>query len=457
MSGMEFLKDKWEEVLEASFDGILVSDGEGKCIFVNDAYVRNTGILREEIVGHNLRELLNPTWMKRSIALEVLEKRCAVSMEHDTKNGNHILVTGNPIFDEDGKRIKAVVVNTRDLYRINDLKKKLGEAQAMSKLYSERMGLATEVSGIAKDTVVINNRMQDIYEVAKRVSTYNATVLITGESGTGKELVARYIHESDPMRKDKPFVVINCSAIPENLLESELFGYEEGTFTGAMKGGKKGLFEQADKGVLFLDEIGEMDLSFQVKLLRAIESRTIMRIGSSEEKHIDVRIVAATNRDLEKEVKEGTFRDDLFYRLNVVSFKLPPLRERKDEILPLATKFINTFNELYGEKKKITYDLVRELEDYPWPGNIRELKNVMENMVVTSGDEYLYSYNLPWKKDKEGMVVSDDVSLKEAVEDFERRFLEKAKRRWKTTEKMGEMLQVNQSTISRKLKKYKIE
>lgn len=454
-SGDSIFHRDLEEIMENSFDGILVTDGEGNCIFVNTSYTRNTGIEKHELIGHNMRELLNPTWMKTSIALEVLEKRCTVSMEHDTRNGNHILVTGNPIFDDDDKIIK-VVVNTRDLSEINDLKLQLDEAQTINKLFLERIGADVDSLEENPDTVIVNSHMRDIYEIAKRVSTYNTTVLITGESGVGKELVARYIHQSDSVRKDKPFVVINCGAIPENLLESELFGYEDGTFTGAIKGGKSGLVEQAHEGVLFLDEIGEMPLNLQVKLLRVLESRKVMRIGSSKEKDVDVRIVAATNKDLEKEVREGRFRDDLFYRLNVISLKVPPLRERVDEILPLATKFVNMFNKIYGQNKRITYDLVRKLEEYSWPGNIRELKNVIENMVVVSSNDALYGYDLPWERTKENTIFDREPTLKEAVEDFEKRFLERAKERWKTTEKIGEMLDVNQSTISRKMRKYNI-
>ena len=450
----ELLQDGPEEILEASLDGIMVTDGDGNCIFANSSYTRNTGITNEEIVGHNMRELLNPIWMKDSIALEVIEKRESVSMEHDTKNGNHILVTGTPIFDREGN-IAKVVVNTRDLSEINHLKLKLGEAQAMERIYLKSMGISKELININDETVVINNRMRDIYEVAKRVSTYNTTVLITGESGTGKELVARYIHNEDSIRCDKPFVVINCGAIPANLLESELFGYTEGSFTGAIKGGKKGLFEQAEGGVIFLDEIGEMDLSLQVKLLRVLETRSIMKIGQHEEVPVNVRIIAATNRDLEKEVREGRFRDDLYYRLNVVSLRVPPLRERTDEIVPLATKFINKFNKLYGQEKKLTYDLVCELEAYNWPGNIRELKNVMENMVVISNSEYLRSSDLPWIHQDENRRDSMP-TLKEAVEEFEKQFLKKAKEQWGTTEKMAKALDVNQSTISRKLNKYNI-
>lgn len=446
--------DEIEEIFEASFDGIMVTDGEGNCIFANASYTRNTGITNDEIVGHNLRELINPIWMKSSIAIDVIEKKCPISMEHDTKNGNHILVTGTPIFDENSN-IKKVVINTRDISDINHLKLKLDEAQAMEKIYLKSMGINKEIIDIDNNTVVINNSMRDIYEVARRVSTYNTTVLITGESGTGKELVARYIHKEDKIRNRKPFVIINCGAIPGNLLESELFGYAEGSFTGAVKGGKIGLFEQANEGVIFLDEIGEMELSLQVKILRVLENRTIMKIGTNEEMSINVRIVAATNKDLEKEVRDGKFRDDLYYRLNVVSLRVPPLRERRDEIVPLTTKFVHQFNTLYGQNKKITFDLVQEMEQYQWPGNVRELKNVVENMVVISNNEYLHSEDLPWQKHTH-KIIERNTTLKYAVENFERQFLEKAKEKWHTTEKIAEALDVNQSTISRKLKKYNI-
>ena len=199
-----------------------------------------------------------------------------------------------------------------------------------------------------------------------------------------------------------------------------------------------------------------MDLSLQVKILRVLENRTIMKIGGHEEIPIDIRVIAATNKDLEKEVKEGNFRDDLYYRLNVVALRVPPLRERIDEIVPLTTKFVNLFNKLYVQEKKLTFDLISEMERYAWPGNIRELKNVVENMVVVSNDDYLHSYNLPWMEKNEADI--DKIpTLKNAVEDFEKHLLEKAKDEWKTTEKIAQALDVNQSTISRKLKKYNIE
>ncbi len=220
--------------------------------------------------------------------------------------------------------------------------------------------------------------------------------MITGESGVGKEVVANFIHLENSLKKNKPFVAVNCGAIPENLLETELFGYCDGAFTGALKGGKNGLFEAANGGTLFLDEIGEMSLNLQVKLLRALETRTITRVGAANAIPVDIRVIAATNKNLSQCVANGTFRDDLYYRLNVVSLEIPPLRARTADIAPLALKFIHKFNRLYGQNKKFTYEVMKEMENYPWPGSIRQLKNVIENMVVVSNNEFLQINDLPW-------------------------------------------------------------
>ena len=293
----------------------------------------------------------------------------------------------------------------------------------------------------------------------EKISNFNTTVLITGESGVGKEVVAHYIHDQNALKKDMPFVAVNCGAIPENLLESELFGYVEGAFTGAAKGGKAGLFEAANGGTLFLDEIGEMSLNLQVKLLRALETHTVIRLGSSVAVPVDIRVIAATNKDLTKEVKAGNFREDLFYRLNVVSIEIPPLRERTADIAPLALKFIGKFNRQYGQNKKFTYEVMKEMESYPWPGSIRQLKNVIENMVLVSDNEYLQLNDLPWvtggpssgvKKREEGP------SLQEALDNLEFQILSNAKSKYGSSRKIAKALKVDQSTIIRKLKKYQL-
>ena len=442
------------EIVENSFDGILVADGEGNVQFANGAYEKNTGIKLVDIVGHNIRELINPVWMKTSIILLAIEQRKPVSMHHVTQNDKRIIVTGTPIFDEHND-IKRVVVNTRDISEIYHLQQELYSAKKMAEMIQEQSDAEKEDDdgGI----VILNSRMRRIYDLTEKICNFNATVLITGESGVGKELVARSLHDKSIMRKDKKFVAVNCGAIPENLLESELFGYVEGAFTGAAKGGKAGLFEAANGGTVFLDEVGELSLNLQVKLLRALESRTITRVGSSEEIHLDINVVAATNRNLEKAVADGTFREDLYYRLNVISIEIPPLKERKDEIAPLAFKFVKQYNKQYGIDKKLKYEVIRELEEYDWPGNIRQLKNVIERMVVVSDGDYIEIPDLPWLASSDNSEsYNEHLSLQSQLNEFEREILKKAKEKYGSSREIGKALKVDQSTIVRKLNKYKL-
>lgn len=445
-----------QEIIESSFDGILVTDGEGNVLLVNQSYVRNTNIQKEQILGHNIRELINPVWMKNSVVLLVIEQRRPVSLHHTTMHGKNIIVTGTPIFDENNN-IKKVVVNTRDISEIYELREELIKTREMEKIYFEQLNYQTIYSDKDKEGIVIaNKKMRSIYSLAKKISNFNTTVMILGESGVGKEHLARFLHNASTIRKDKPFIAINCGAIPENLLESELFGYTGGAFTGASKSGKHGLIKAADGGTLFFDEISEMSLNLQVKLLRVLETRTINRVGSSEDEPVDIRVVVATNKNLKDMVKEGTFREDLYYRLNVVAIEIPPLRERQDEIIPLALRFLNQFNKQYGQNKRLSYDVLQELVGQDWPGNIRQLRNVIENMVVVSNNEYLQLNDLPWKKELVKTNEEKNLSLKELIDAYEKAILEEAKEQYGSSRKMAEALKVDQSTIVRKLKKYKI-
>jgi transcriptional regulator with PAS, ATPase and Fis domain len=282
-------------------------------------------------------------------------------------------------------------------------------------------------------------------------------VLILGESGVGKEMVANLIHETSD-RKNSPFIKVNCGAIPENLLESELFGYEGGAFTGAKKEGKMGLFELANKGTLFLDEIAEMPLALQVKLLRVLQEREVMRVGGVKPVAVNVRIIAATNRNLHEDVQKGNFREDLYYRLNVIPLSILPLRERREDILPLASYFIEQFNQKYLTKKTLSAETAEAFELYNWPGNVRELQNIVERLIVMSdGDEIQHLHlpeeitNLSSNRDK--VQVLDILPLKECMEMAEKQLLRLAKQKYSSTVKIADALQVNQSTISRKLQK----
>lgn len=455
----EQVMQELQEIIEGSFDGILVTDGEANVLLVNQSYVRNTDIQKEELIGHNMKELINPVWMKNSVALLAIEQRQPVSLHHTTKHGKNIMVTGTPIFDKENN-IKKVVINSRDISEIYELREELTRAKEMERIYFEQISDDDEqILDKSSSIVVVDAKMKEIFSVAKKISSFNTTVLLSGESGVGKEMVARYIHNENALKKDMPFVAVNCGAIPENLLESELFGYVEGAFTGAAKGGKAGLFEAANGGTLFLDEIGEMSINLQVKLLRALETHTITRLGASAVIPVDIRVIAATNKNLIKEVEASSFREDLFYRLNVVSIEIPPLRERTADIVPLALRFIHNFNRQYGQNKKLTYEVMKELENYSWPGSIRQLKNVIENMVVISNNEYLQLNDLPWftggilsstKRKEEGP------SLQEALDNLEFQMLSNAKSKYGSSRKMAEALKIDQSTIVRKLKKYKL-
>lgn len=456
----QHLIDELQDVIEGSFDGMLVTDGEGNVLMINKSYERVTSLTKDEIMGKNMKDLINPVWMKNSVVFPVIKEKRPVSMPHLTRHKKNIIVTGTPVFDKSGN-VKMVIVNARDISEIYELREELVKVREMEKLYFKNLNDNSQKLCSNNNIVIVSDSIQEIFLLAHRVSNFDASVLLLGESGVGKEEVAKYIHNNS-LRKDKPFVVINCGAIPEHLLESELFGYEKGAFTGALREGKKGLFEMAEGGTLFLDEIGEMPYNLQVKLLRVLESKDICHLGSVKPIHIDVRVVAATNKDLATMVENREFREDLFYRLNVIQVKVPALRERKQDVAPLALHFLTFFNNKYGQSKKLTYDVIKEMEDYPWPGNIRQLKNMLENMVIVSNNEYLQVNDLPWKKGEEKneaqspaeSIDSDIMPLEQAIEHTERLLLQKAKDKYKSTRKIALALQVDQSTIARKMKKY---
>ncbi|MCU7377266.1 sigma 54-interacting transcriptional regulator [Clostridiales Family XIII bacterium ASD5510] len=453
-----------EEILEGSFDGILVTDADGKILYVNSSYERVAEIKKKDMEGKTMKDLINPVWMPNSVAYIVAEQKQPVSKRQTVKSGRHIIVTGRPVFNKKGD-IKKIVINARDITEIYELTEELQRSREMGKMYLENYSeLAGYMENKGKNPILAaSQEMRSVLSLAEKVANFHATVLILGESGVGKEEVAKYIHNNS-LRSEKPFIVLNCGAIPANLLESELFGYEKGAFTGAMQSGKEGLLEAADGGTVFLDEIGETPLDFQVKLLRFLESKEVRRVGALEARNIDVRIIAATNRDLALMVEEGTFREDLYYRLNVVQIDVPPLRKRVDDIMPLASLFLHRYNELYNQEKLLTYEVTKELEKYPWVGNVRQLKNVIENMVIVSNNDYLQTEDLPWvtqemRSPSQKMVgtvleSSENLSLNEATEALEKLMFQRAKETCNTTREIADKLKVNQSTVVRKLQKY---
>ncbi|MEH7253812.1 sigma 54-interacting transcriptional regulator [Neobacillus niacini] len=302
-----------------------------------------------------------------------------------------------------------------------------------------------------------SENMVNIIELAERVAPMDSSIFIHGESGVGKGVLAKIIHELSP-RKNKSFIQVNCGAIPPNLIESELFGYEPGAFTGANKNGKAGLVEMANGGTLFLDEIGEMPLDIQVKILHLVQEKTFTRVGGIKEKQVDIRILSATNRNLKEMIEEKTFRQDLFYRLHVVPIHIPPLRERKKDILLLIERFLNKFNKKYSQAITLDESSKLFLQLHDWPGNIRELENLVEQIVVTSYKSIVSIEDLPFQFNNEGkqplVKVLGIMPIKKAVEETERQILSYALAKYKTTRKIAKALDVNQTTIMRKLHKY---
>ncbi|RST77488.1 AAA family ATPase [Siminovitchia acidinfaciens] len=319
-------------------------------------------------------------------------------------------------------------------------------------------GDVSKATKLSFPLIIKSKKMLEVYQTIQMVSKYPSTVLLLGESGVGKEMIARAIHELG-LRKDQPFVAVNCGAIPENLLESELFGYVEGAFSGAKKEGMPGKFELANHGVLFLDEIGEMPLTLQVKLLRVLQEREVTPLGSSQSIPLDIQFIAATNQELEKMVKEGKFREDLYYRLNVVPIEIPSLKERVEEIPSLVTHFVQKYNELYGRKIRLTKEAIDLLSIYHWPGNVRQLENLIERIVVTAVKNKLNAasirHMIPWKKDavKATPIIEHIMPLQEAIDLVEEQLITMSMEQFKSVNLAAKVLGLTQPTMSRKYKK----
>ncbi|MGE5380150.1 MAG: sigma 54-interacting transcriptional regulator [Methylocystaceae bacterium] len=457
---LEYTKSVSEElnaIIESSFDGIFVTDAQGLVLRVNKAYERITGISGSDIIGRSMDDLVEEGLFNRSVTLQVIQDRQPVTITQEVKGNKVILVTGNPIFDIRGNVIR-VVTNVRDITELNQLQRRLEAIHSLSDHYRQELqALRLQLDG-KSDIVVRSPKMQEVYDLAIRLAGVDSTVLISGESGVGKELVADVIHKNSK-RKENPYIKINCGAIPESLLESELFGYEGGAFSGARKEGKAGLFEVADEGSIFLDEISEMPLNLQVKLLRVLQERSLVRVGGVHPIDVNVRIIAATNRDLEVMVKEQRFRQDLYYRLNVVPVTIPPLRQRKEEIPALAYHFFNKYNRKYSLNCEISEVVINSLTEYDWPGNVRELENIIERLLVTSKGCVIDLDNLPSQFRNYRGLSSAKIKiqpLKKAVDNLEKDLLTEAFKEFKTTRRVAQVLGIDQSTVVRKAARFEL-
>lgn len=466
MQMKRFIKEYYKELMEilnCIKVGIYIADEESNTILLNDESEKTGGLKREQLIGTSMTELIKQGYVEDSTILKAIASNKEASIVQNLGDGGHLYITGVPLIKND--KLELVVCTERDITETMNLKDLLKETEEMAQKYETELAqLRNQKIQIYGELVAESLKMRTVIEKTIRIAKLDTTVLFTGESGTGKEMLANLLH-GNSARKNAPFIKINCAAIPENLLESELFGYEKGSFSGADRSGKVGLFELADGGTLFLDEIGDLPFQMQSKLLRALQEKEIMRIGATKATSVDVRIIAATNMDLENAIESGRFREDLYYRLNVLPINIPPLRERKEDIGKLAVYFIEQFNREYQMNKAITEEGISALENYNWPGNIRQLRNIIERIMVSFDGHYISSFQvekqLPAKIDQEEKesiykAWEDDLSLDELIGNYEKDLLISALESLGNATEVAKKLKVNKSTISRKLRKYGI-
>lgn len=439
-------------------DGILVTDADTKIIMINKKHALIDIFTVQEIIGQTLLSIIEGgfytflTPINVSKMAQVLEEKKTLNFEAIVKSGRRLLVSANPIFDENGK-VYRIVYTSRDITALEKMRRELEKEASLRMFYEQQL---KQDSG-EMDFVFRSKEMKDVLDIVVKVSKVDSAIFLSGESGVGKGLIARKIHELGP-RKDHPFVQVNCAAIPANLFEAELFGYDEGAFTGAKKQGKPGLMELAGEGTIFLDEIADLPSALQAKLLQVLQEGEFRRVGGVTPTRLKARVITATNQDLEELIKQNRFREDLYYRLCVVPIHIPSLQHRPGDILLLADFFLQKYNGKYGLHKKLDDDVKKWMCQYQWPGNVRELQNIIERLAIVSELELITLRDIPdsYRSKVKGFdeYISKTPSLKEVNEIAERRLLESVLRNGKSSREAARELGVSQATLLRKVHKY---
>lgn len=459
LSGMEqpqFPEDQFYKILGSLYDDFTIISKEGVIEKALPNFETMYGISPDEVTGHTIFEMEERHIFNPCVSARVLKSGKKETLTQQAANGRYLTCTSIPIFQEDGELFK-VVSYTQDATKYESLKEEYDALQATASLYSQELERLRLEQKDDDQIAGSSPELMRVIQTSTRIAAFDANVLLTGESGVGKSMFASMIHRKSK-RANGPFISINCGAIPVNLLESEIFGYEKGAFTGAGRNGKAGLAELADHGTLFLDEVGDLPMHMQVKLLKLIQEKTIIRVGGVREKQIDFRLIAATNQDIKKLIAAGEFREDLYYRLNVIGIHIPPLRERKEDIFSLINHFTQKFNQQYDVSHAFSSRAIDYLESYRWPGNIRELENVVERMMLTAEDytitedllpQYIYSEEAPFPTSVEGKT------LKEILSDVEKQVILNCYKQYGTTTKVAEVLGISQPSASIKLSKYR--
>lgn len=432
-------------IFETSYDVLYVADGEGRTVRVSAACERLWGCKESYFTGKTVYQMESEGVFKPSVTRLVLEKKEKVSILQTTKTGKRLMVVGTPMKDSNGNIVR-VVNASRDITEVKELESEIELLKQMTEGYKlEIEGFRTREE-IQKKIISRSEKMKQVVNFSQKIAKVDSAVLLLGEQGVGKEAMASFIHKWSN-RKNHPFITLDCGSMPAELLERELFGDDE-------KENKMGLIKMANSGTLFLEQIEEMPISTQTKF-----SKILQRQGRQNEV-LNLRIITSSSKNLRVKVENGTFREDLYYMLNVVPISIPPLRERKEDIIPLVIHFTDQLNRKYKEEKKLSPILLKELQEYSWPGNVQELQNIIERLFVTSEGMWIKSENIPdyIKFDKvheKSIKINHLMPLKDAVELLEKELLKMAEKKYESTTKIAKVLGVNQSTISRKIQKYR--
>ena len=450
------------DIFNALDDGIYISDAKGTTIWLNKASEHLCGYPKEMLIGKNVADLEKMGVFTPSVTRIVLETGKTTTTIQHTKNKCKFLVTGHIIVNRQGKT-EGIVAHSRDITEAARTSSQLEETIALLKRYCEEIQvMKREVSQNHGPLLIGKSRSYlALQDLMKKAAAADTTILLTGETGVGKTRIAEQIHALSH-RCDAPFVPVNCGAIPETLIESELFGYQRGAFTGASASGKTGLVKMADRGTLFLDEISELPYHLQSKLLLLLQNKSFMPIGGTKTYTADIRIIAATNADLPELVRQGKFRQDLYYRLNILPIHVPPLRERKEDIFPLLHHNLQKYNAKHHQERRFSTEALDLLHLYSWPGNVRELENLVERIVITARQNEIQAGDLPEElrssliPEKDRAFSHKGFSLQERLEAFESDLIVQALMLHKTTRKAAAALGVTQSLLMRRIKKYGI-
>lgn len=453
------ISSHFKAILDTMSDGVYISDTSGVTLMVNRMYEQLTGLKREEIEGRDVRELVRSGVFDSVLNPEIVRTLKPATRVQRLNDGKTLVLSGFPVFNEVGD-LCFVVTYARDITILTSLNEQVSQQKG---LLRQTEGQIAFMAKQQKDSTFIpsfaSKAMAEVVELVEHIAATDATVLILGETGVGKDVIAHLLHQRSS-RRDNLLLKVDCGGISEALTESELFGYVAGAFTGASNKGKAGYFEIANGSTIFLDEIGELPISMQTRLLRVLQDGEIMRVGSTSPRKVDVRVIAATNRNLEDCIKEGTFRSDLYYRLNVATIRIPPLRDRNEDIEPLAKSFLSMYSAKYRKNLYFMDASIEFLRGYTWPGNVRELQNIVHSIAITAKGPAISPQDLPAQitgRQADENKFSDYMatgrrSLRDIMQELEADFLTRAIQRYGSIHKVAELFQVDRSTIFRKIR-----